>query len=120
MKKTIRVLSGSNAKSSLSEAIKHTCGRETKFAIVDWIQRTYNKKTSDEVSKEIGLAEAKQVRRRVKHVERSERKAAVDEEARAAPKKVKTDQTEDQAKTRSPMRSPMKQPSHHAPTKIEN
>jgi hypothetical protein len=107
-KKTVKVAHGPVGKTNLSEAVKNVCSKEHKFAIIDWIQRTVDKKTSDEVSQQIGLIEAKQARRRPKPVEKADRSDDSPVEGEAGSKKLKTDRPE-QIGGKSPVKkSPIK------------
>ena len=105
VKKTVRLASGSIPKSILSEAVKQNCSKETKFSIIDWIQRTYDKRTSDEVSHHIGLIEAKQNRKKEKSTEES---SDNEEEGGSPQKKLKTDQKKPEERKKSPIKSPIK------------
>ena len=105
MKKTVRVASGNVPKTLLSEAVRNNCSKEIKFSIVDWIQRTYDKRTSDEVSLQIGLIEAKQHKRTERAAEKP---VEAEAEGEAPAKKLKTaEKTADEPK-KSPIKSPIK------------
>lgn len=107
-KKTVKVAHGPIGKTSLSEAVKNICSKEHKFAIIDWIQRTVDKKTSDEVSHQIGLIEAKQARRKPKQTDKSDKTDGAVVEGEAGSKKVKTDKA-DETGAKSPIKkSPIK------------
>ena len=104
-KKTVKVAAtGHTGKSELSEAVKHNCSKENKFAIVDWVQRTFDKRTADEVSVQIGLAEAKAIKKKLKPAERSD---TAEEKGGEHPiKKLKED---DKKNTAAGTKSPIKQ-----------
>lgn len=106
-KKTVKVASGPVGKTSLSEAVKHICSKENKFAIIDWIQRTVDKKTSDEVSQQIGLIEAKQARKKQKTAEKTDKPEAA-HEGEAGSKKLKTDKPEETGNKSPIKKSPIK------------
>lgn len=108
-KKPVKTQAAPIGKSILSEAVKNKCTRQNKYVIVDWIQRTYDKKTADEVSQQIGLNEAKQQRKKV----RAEKDRSSDQEqseGEAPTKKVKTDKPEknDAAETKPEKKTPVK------------
>lgn len=107
-KKTVKVASGPVSKTSLSEAVKHICSKENKFAIIDWIQRTVDKKTSDEVSQQIGLIEAKQARKKQKPVEKAEKTDFAAPEGEAGAKKLKTDEQKETGAKSPIKKSPIK------------
>lgn len=64
-KKTVRVIKPALIQNSLTKAVKHSCSNDVKFTLIEWIQKTHNKQVSDEISKEIGLNESKQIRKRL-------------------------------------------------------
>ena len=104
-KKTVRVATGNIPKTMLSEAVRHNCSKEIKFSIVDWIQRTFDKRTSDEVSLQIGLIEAKQQKRSEKVAEKP---AEAEAEGEAPSKKLKTAEKLAEEPKKSPIKSPIK------------
>lgn len=107
----IKVLPGQTTKSILAEAVKSKCNREAKIALVEWVHRTVDKRTSDEVSLQIGLTNPKVTRRTPK---RRDEKKANDTEAThaheepAATKKLKED--DKRGGSKSPLKSPIKLP----------
>lgn len=64
-KKTVRVIKPALIQNSLTKAVRHACSNEVKFTLIEWIQKNHNKQASDEIAKEIGLNEAKQIRKRL-------------------------------------------------------
>lgn len=107
-KKTVKVASGPVGKTSLSEAVKNICSKENKFAIIDWIQRTVDKKTSDEVSQQIGLIEAKQARKKMRPSDKSDKNDSGAAEGENGSKKLKTDKPEETGAKSPIKKSPMK------------
>lgn len=106
-KKPSRAVTPRVEKTVLSEAVKQKCSRETKYALVEWIQRIVGKKTSDEVSHQIGLIESKQIKRKVK---KDDKKDHLSKEEDFAERKLKTDQkpAEIEEKKPTPAKSPLK------------
>lgn len=101
---------------SLIKAVKHTCSNDTKFMLIEYIQRSNGKHSSDSMAKEIGLNEAKQMRKRLpvgesRHRRPSERAPSKDD-AKKLEKKIKAPEkvVDELPKVASAKKSPMKSP----------
>ena len=102
----------------MTKAVKHSCSNDVKFLLVEYIQRNNSKKESDEIAKEIGLNQAKQIRKRLPVGQSKERapieKSVPRKEAKAPEKKVKTvekpveEAPKGKAVAKSPVKSPIK------------
>lgn len=122
----MRVIKPALIQNSLTKAVKHTCSNEVKFTLIEWIQKNHNKQASDEIAKEIGLNEAKQIRKRLpvdhsqdkkvekpapivpapeKEIKKPEKKPAKPEKIEDEPQKVnKTPQKPAPATSKSPIK----------------